>query len=1623
MRIFDASLVLLMLGTSVAPAAPAPAAADNEKKKLVLITQSVGFDHEVVKPTKDGKPSIVHRTFQELADKTGLFELEHSRDASILTEEKLKDTDIVVFYTTSTHEKHLPMNPEHLAEWVKAGGKFLGIHPATDTFHGVPVYTKLINGEFQAHPWNQGTTVTIKVLDPEHAAAKPWVGAGDELTFKEEIYQLKNFDPANVHVILGLDMEKTELKKPQFIPIAYGKDEGKGRVFYTSLGHRPDVWSNPRYQAHLVAALKWLTGEAEGDATPNPEVSQREDAIAKQVAPPEKPKQSSAAPKELLKSKDSEKKADAAAAPADPKLPDAPSGFTITAFARAPDIKSPASIAAAPDGKIFVGEDEYNTQPKRDPGLSRVKLCVDSDHDGKADRFTVFAEKLNSPQGMTFVGGTLYVVHAPLLSAFRDTNDDGVTDVREDLITGLGPVPEGLVHHVPSGLHMGIDGWLYISVGDKGIAEATGKDGRKVGIWGGAVVRVRPDGTMMELYASRTRNTFDVAVDPLLGVFTRDNTNDGDGWDSRLAQMQRGGEYGYPSLYKHWGDEIIQPIASYGSGSATGSTYVHEPHLPGKTGDSLYTCDWARQTLYRHELKRSGAGYEATQEEFVKGVTPADVEVDGQSRIYLADWGRRDWGNAGEVGTIFLIQPSRSTTQPSTRPAPFPDLSEASDAELVARLASPSAVMRLEAQQEILRRGERRAGGAGGGAVAAALRSAAMRRADLYARVAAMFTLKQLEGEAANPMLGTLAQVPELREFALRALADRDDQHHAVNEQLFVAGLQDPNPRVREQAAIGLGFLNKPQLAPALIAATADGDPLVRHAAMQSLRRLGAPGRDACIAALAASSSSSSPSPEMLAGALRTLREFHELESVNAVAALKQSSAATPAPAPATAPAADAQPVLRHEIVKTLARLYHVQGEWDGKQWWTPHPDTRGPYYVHVPWAQSSRVANVMIDAANDADLSTAKLALHYIGLLEMKEAAPQLVRMLAAGGGRGDDAGRALIAVKAVTPEALNALERVVLSDTFHADVRGAAAQSLAGIEPAKSQPILLRLLVQLDRAAEQSLPPGLIDKVADALASRAATPDMVTSLLPLLGGAKAPVRAAAATALLRSTDAQVREQVTQVWQTPPGGDAQATRVEALLLAIPRVPNENIEPYSKHVHEFLRGERAPLRQAATLALGHLGDASAVKDLVQIATRAGRDRDPLPAVSALAGIDPARTADDQVLVIATLLVENSTRVQKTNQDAYVRLVGAAQKFLNDPRVPVPHAIALRSKLMEPGVIYNYLRTEPIALPPNLEEPLKKAFPPEAAAAAAAPTPFSMNGKEMTWTPVTVNDPKGLHPIDMPADHVMYFFATYESPTTSTGWLTCASDDAITVWLNGNQVHTKPIDRGMRADMDRANVPLVAGRNTMLIKVYNRTGPAGVQARLRSRVVEMRDPDEAIRATKNIPADAAAQVQRGRALFDSLGCIKCHALNREDEPRGPFLGDVGGKFDAKHLAESILRPSAKIAQGFASERVITEAPAPAPAAAPAPQTVGADAAAPSAISASTATAAGDYTGFVTRETADDIHLRDLTGRVTILRKANLVKRAPLPGSMMPEGLVDALTLDDFAALMTFLASLK
>jgi putative membrane-bound dehydrogenase-like protein len=616
----------------------------------------------------------------------------------------------------------------------------------------------------------------------------------------------------------------------------------------------------------------------------------------------------------------------------------APPGFQVTMFASPPDIRYPACLTAAPTGELFVGIDENGSlDAKADRG--RVVRCLDDDGDGQADRFNVFA-RMDSPRGLIYDASTrtLYVLHPPKLTAYHDDDGDGTAERSVDLVDGIGfDLKFRGADHTTNGIRLGIDGWIYVAVGDYGFVKAVGKDGVAVQLHGGGVARVRTDGTGLELFSRGQRNIYDVAIDPLMNVFTRDNTNDGGGWDVRLSQVIQTGQYGYPSLFTRFPDEIVPPLADYGGGSPTGSLYLQEPGLPPGFGDTLYTCEWGRSVVDRHPLEPRGAGFKAGKESFVELPRPTDMDVDGRSRIYVASW--REGGftfDKPDVGYVIRV------TYPGTATPEFPDLKTSSVEQLVADLASPSEVLRLNAQRQILKRGDRPA-------FAPGLEGLARADGPLPPRVAAIFTLGQLLGGRDQDTLIRLAEIEPIREFVLRALADRPDNAERVPAAPFLAALSDANPRVRLQAVIGLARLGHREAASALLARTADGDALVAHAAVNALVSLHAV--DACLEAL------DPESPRLIPGAVRVLQSLHQSQTVDGlIQAFDKAHDET----------------TRRACLKALCRLYHREADWDGK-WWGTRPDTSGPYFKAATWSESDRIGRTLTETLTKADAGTAR--------------------------------------------------------------------------------------------------------------------------------------------------------------------------------------------------------------------------------------------------------------------------------------------------------------------------------------------------------------------------------------------------------------------------------------------------------------------------------------------------------------------------------------------------------------------------------------------------------------------------------------------------------------------------
>jgi putative membrane-bound dehydrogenase-like protein len=377
-------------------------------------------------------------------------------------------------------------------------------------------------------------------------------------------------------------------------------------------------------------------------------------------------------------------------------------GFDVTLFANSAAANYPVFVAAAPDGTLYVSSDG-NGSVERKPNRGRIIRLRDLDGDGRADETKVFCE-VDSPRGLVWDHDRLYLVHPPHLSEFIDADHDGVAEKQNILVNGIAfDFKDRPADHTTNGLSLGIDGWLYIAGGDFGFLKATGTDGKTLQHRGGGVIRVRPDGTGLEIYSTGTRNILEVAISPLMDMFARDNTNDGGGWNVRFHHFTGLDDHGYPRLYKNFNDEAIQPLADYGGGSGTGAVYIDEPGF-GAWNNAPFTCDWGSNALWHHQVKPKGATFEETRkpEPFIKMTRPTDADVDAMSRVYCASWKGATFGWAGpDVGYIVQVKPKGFKAER------LPDFAKVSEKDLVMMLdlGKPQSYRRrIEAQRELIRR-------------------------------------------------------------------------------------------------------------------------------------------------------------------------------------------------------------------------------------------------------------------------------------------------------------------------------------------------------------------------------------------------------------------------------------------------------------------------------------------------------------------------------------------------------------------------------------------------------------------------------------------------------------------------------------------------------------------------------------------------------------------------------------------------------------------------------------------------------------------------------------------------------------------------------------------------------
>jgi hypothetical protein len=262
-------------------------------KKILFFSKSSGYEHSMIKE-KNGEPSPAQKILEELGRKNG-FEFTFTKDGSVFTPENIAKYDAFFFYTTGDlteagQDKNPPMSKEGKAAFLDAihnGKGFIGTHSATDTFHSpggkehgparwmddgdkADPYIKMIGAEFIIHGTQQKGHLIVADKSFPGISAVP-----DDFAPTEEWYSLKDFAP-DLHVLLVQDtsMMKTNggnnrtYIRPNY-PETWAHMYGSGRVFYTSMGHREDVWASPVFQKVLIGGINWAVGNVDADVTPN----------------------------------------------------------------------------------------------------------------------------------------------------------------------------------------------------------------------------------------------------------------------------------------------------------------------------------------------------------------------------------------------------------------------------------------------------------------------------------------------------------------------------------------------------------------------------------------------------------------------------------------------------------------------------------------------------------------------------------------------------------------------------------------------------------------------------------------------------------------------------------------------------------------------------------------------------------------------------------------------------------------------------------------------------------------------------------------------------------------------------------------------------------------------------------------------------------------------------------------------------------------------------------------------------------------------------------------------------------------------------------------------------------
>ena len=1294
----------------------------------------------------------------------------------------------------------------------------------------------------------------------------------------------------------------------------------------------------------------------------------------------------------------------------------------IELLASYPDVEACTTVCGAPDGSFYVGNDP------RDGRLSNkepVNTIVRFSSMGADRKRTVFADKLYSPAGSAWHDGWLYVLHDPLLTRFRDTDGDGIADVREDLITNLGiPPNEGLNDHVVSGFTLGMDGFFYISVGDRGIYQAKSvKDGSTITMRGGGIVRCRTDGTQLEIFSTGTRNHLQVNLDAEDNAFTRDNTDDGNGWWTRLTHHIEGGYYGYPydfrkapnygvvqpsqetlnAIKQHGGttasdlstlnsqlSTFLPAMADFGGGSPTGGLCYLSDGLPENYRGKHFFSEWGKSGVFVTEVARDGATFKLVSDtkliEPEKGgdFRPMQLSVAADGSLLIADWGYGGWKSPRVAGAIWRL------SWPEAKPAPrLKDESKATVEELIAALGHPDRDQRLRAEFASVGRGE------GGVAILSPL--VKDESAPSVRRMHALWTIEKTieslltsEPYPRDPGVDTPAYSPaSVRLAPILAESWLDAKDSAVRAQGVRAfgtlsrasmGLRSKSPYdslggvVRQTDVVQSALVEDTDAAVRLRAASALGSDVRVEALCNAFADKDAWVRFAAITSIKKNAGWLLKTP---GGSGEFFGPIEE--SDNPIAPLQWppliaegcwsvlENIFEPRGVDFLAAYTKSNRVTtRTRAVATLGRIAYQPQPYDG-HWWGTQPVKSPPPLNSVAWAGTPQALAALTAALGDADtgvrLAAAKAFTGFILDDAGKDAGAALRARLAAE----SDAAirRQLVEALGVQkdPQAMDVFRQIALDEKADAEFRETAIGAVVNIG---------------GDAAKKT-----IAQLADAKLSPAATRKIITAA----GELKVLDAAPALIAHLKDENAGNREfAVKSLQQLGPKSNAGPALIEALA-----------------------DKDSKTQAAAIEALGSFREKAALPALIALAEKKKSMKETIGAL--------ANMPDESAIpVLVETLRDKNTGVRRSAIKALKTMREKAwpqvEALLASGRVPEELVPEIRNAF-ESGAIVKWKMVGVFENVWDAVHPPEKEALANGGAANLATKYHNAEGNDVGWIDVTADADAGR--VDLGkvfktnAMVCAYAFAEIDAPEAADGKLFTSADDEIAVWLNGQQVLNVSGSHGYEPDANETALQFHAGKNQLFVKIGNKAGTWVFHARMpgfdNGKFIKSKEPTPedkqrafALAAKPDGSYVNAGNAAKGEKVFaDPAGplggiCATCHAVRGKGGQTGPDLSTVAANYKRPDLITSILEPSKTIALGF--EQVMIE------------------------------TVAGEaFFGALRAETAATLKIVGADGVAHDIKRTEVKSRIDMKTSLMPQGLTLALKPEDFTDLIAYLETLK